>query len=419
MFRTALVALAVGLLAGTLGFFAGERSAWEQYAPPPAVRPDASPPQSETEVRIREVLLERDPIRRIERLASLLQELAPDAAPLVERAFEPTTLDSGAVELTLVATWWADFDPQSALRWASRDLYRGDANATAAVIQAWARRDPEAARAAVEAMPLPNVSLPAVDALIRGWDESGQPGLLDFVRAQPRGQAMQMTLASLARRKLLRLGPEATLEWAESFPDDDDPTVTFKLNVFRRAAGMVAEVDPERAAVFALKHREGAHGHGLVRRVAVRWARQDGQAALEWLGTLGPGTDRENAVDDGYRAWFNHDREGAIQWLKEQPNGPWLGPAHSIYALHLGTDPEPGMDWARAHILDEEKREYAINQIGRGWYYRDPEGAREWLESRPERIQELIKKQTREAKASEQRQKELRAEMARKQREAR
>lgn len=420
MNRTALlIAISAGLLAGTLGFFAGERYAWEHFAPPPPVRPGTSPPQSEVESSLHAVLLETDPIARVERLAGLLQELGPDAAPLIERAFEPTTLDSGSVELTLVATWWADFDPHAALQWASRDLFRGDANATAAVIQAWARRDPQAARLAVEGIPLPNVSLPAVDALIRGWDESGQPGLLEFVRDQPRGQAMQMTLASLARRKLLRLGPEATLEWAESFPDDEDPTQTFKLNVYRRAVGMVAEVDPVRAASFATKHRSGDHGHGLVRRTAVRWARQDGRATMEWLETLEPGGDRDNAVDDGYRVWFNQDREAAIAWLREQPDGAWLAPAHSIYALHLGSDPEPGMAWAKAHILDEEKREYAINQIGRGWYYRDPEGASAWLATRPERIQELIKKQTREAKATAKRQAEIRAEAARKQRETR
>ncbi len=56
---------------------------------------------------------------------------------------------------------------------------------------------------------MPNVALPAVDALIRGWDESGQPGLIEFAQSQPRGQAIQITLASIARRKLLRVGPEA------------------------------------------------------------------------------------------------------------------------------------------------------------------------------------------------------------------
>ena len=414
-----LVALAVAVLAGALGYNVGERRAFEQFAPPPVIRPDASPPQNEVERRIRDILTETDRLARIHALAGLLRELGPDAAPLVKAAFEPTTLDSGAAELTLIATWWAEFDPEAALQWAAREVQRGDVHATSAAIEAWARRDPEAARAVVERMILPGASAYLVDALVRGWDESGKPGLFEFVRAQPRGQAMQIALASLARRRLLRSGPQATLDWAESIPDDEEETDTFKLNVFRRAAGVVAEVDAPRAAAFATKHRDGPHGHGLVRRVAVRWAREDGAATMAWLSGLAPGKDRTTAVEDSFGVWLTRDEAAAIEWLRQEPDAEWLDPAHTQYAVKLGSDPAVGMQWATDHIRDPARREYTIDQIGRAWYFEDPEGARDWLATRPENVQNLIQRQADQVKAAEERQQRRLLERAAKEREAR
>jgi hypothetical protein len=76
------------------------------------------------------------------------------------------------------------------------------------------------------------------------------------------------------------------------------------------------------------------------------------------------------------------------------------------------------MQWAEAHVLDEEEREYTINQIGRSWYMRDPEAARPWLESRPQEIQDIILDQAQRAEAARERQAALRKEQARRERAA-
>jgi hypothetical protein len=415
--RTALAIVLVGA-AALGGFFLGEQRGRELATPPPVIRPGTPLPTDETQAALHDIFRERDVLVRVARLGALFQRLDPSALPAVRDAFSPAVLDSGAVELILLAEWWAEFDPAGALQWSQTTFNAGDDHVTSAVFRAWARKDAQAARAKLQSLPFPNLVLVATDALIQGWDESGQPGLMDFVRSQPRGKAMQLTLASLARRRLHRLGPAATIEWAESFPDDVEDETTFKLNVYRRVAGVVAEVEPERAAAFAVRHREGDYGHGLVRRVAVRWGRRDGRATLEWLRGLTPGKDRKSAIQDGFGAWYGADRTAAIAWLTSQPNELWLSPAHALHALGLGRDPDVGMQWAEAHVLDEEEREYTINQIGRSWYMRDPEAARPWLESRPQEIQDIILDQAQRAEAARERQAALRKEQARRERAA-
>jgi hypothetical protein len=88
----------------------------------------------------------------------------------------------------------------------------------AAVFRGWAHQDPQAALKAAGTLRFQGQLDLARDAIYAGWDESGQPGLEQALSAS--GLADQQRFAeSLARRRVVSLGVEEAIRWAESQPD--------------------------------------------------------------------------------------------------------------------------------------------------------------------------------------------------------
>jgi hypothetical protein len=343
----------------------------------------------EVAAAVRAVLTNPDPIQRTEELARLLQPLGPEALGEVKAAYDAFFVDPGDVATLLLAEWWARFDPQGAFEWTRSEWTGRHPAVVMSVVYAWATRAPEEARRALEEIREPVHSKACREALISGWHESGKPGLLDFIASIPSEIDRQHTIALLMRRKVRRDGVEQTFRWAEALPDGPD---RFKLNVFRRVASAVTEVDPHRAAAWAVRHSEGEYGKGLFRRVGVRWANWDGRAALMWLATLPPGWERDVGVQEAYRNWLGRQHEDAMDWMRGAELEPWLDPALALFAMSLSRrSPEEGLEWA-ARVHDEERRREALVRSARGWRATDPEAAQAWLDRSelPEQARERI-----------------------------
>jgi hypothetical protein len=378
--RIALGAVAVILaaLAFGLGYFAGLAREEPRGAMVRTRREGAPPPPSQVSAAVEAALMRPDPLERTAELARLLQGLGPDAVGDVRAAYDAVFVDVGDVEIVLLAEWWAQFDPRGAFDWTHREWVGKHPAVVASVIRAWAARDPEEARQAIDEIAKPVLRRGSVEALLRGWEESGEPGLVDYVAGLPFGVARQVAIATLARRKVLRNGSEEAFRWAEGLSDDHPDR--FKLQVFRRVASAVAEVDPHAAAAWAEQHSAGEYGDGLFRRVGVRWAKRDGPAAMAWLAALPAGDQRDAGVQETYREWLSRDAEGATAWMRSSELEPWLQPALTLFALYLsGESPEEALDWA-ARIRDEERRQEAIVRIGRRWVVADPDAAESWLD---------------------------------------
>jgi len=339
---------------------------------------DAPPPPSEVSAAVESALLHPDALERTAQLARLLHGLGPDAIGDVRAAYDAVFVDVGDVEIVLLAEWWAQFDPRAAFDWTRREWAGQHPAVVAAVIRAWAARDPEQARQAVDEIALPVLRSASVEALLRGWDESGEPGLVGYVAGLPFGGPRQLAIARLATRRLHRSGAEEVLRWAEGLSDDHPDH--FKLQVFRRVASAVAELDPQAAAAWAERHSTGEYGDGLFRKVGVRWAKRDAPAAMAWLATLPAGQQRDVGIQETYRVWLGRDAEGATTWLRSSELEPWLEPALALFALYLSREsPEEAMDWA-ARIQDQERRQQTIVKIGRRWVVADPDAAESWLD---------------------------------------
>ncbi len=328
--------------------------------------------------RMREILLWPDPLERAEALGRVFKTLEPDALESVKQAYGTVSFDYGDVELQLLAAWWAGFDAPGAWDWTRQNWIAESPAVVYAVLRAWAREDPQAALAAILRLRSPGLARPYRESLIIGWDESGQPGLVDYVRSIPGIEDRQPALGVLARRRVLRYGPEAAFEWAEGLAEKGDER--FKLNLYRRVVTAAGRVDPRATAAFVSRHAGTRYGDGLARRLGVLWVETDGESAMRWLSTLPESRDRQAAVGESYRMWLRYHRKEAWEWIRKVPVEPWLDAAVSMYARSLAaTDPEEGLRWS-ARVQDESLRQADVILILRVWVAADPERARAYMD---------------------------------------
>jgi hypothetical protein len=376
--------------------------------------PAAAAPLGSAEPRaaILDVLRERDAFARASRLSTLLPALGPEAVPQVRATLENLATDRSGVEIALLVRFWAIHAPKDAVTWAllkSPTGYRS--GAIGAAFEPWAKVDPEAAGKRIQTMSLlPDAKLDAAEiAVVRGWFESGLPGLEDYIRDLGMGVPQQRALGVFARNAIQRDGPEAIARWAESIPDEDE---TFKLDAFRQLGTQLAMIDPAAARAWCDAHCEGPFGTTLRQLIAQRWAAQDGRAAMQWLSTAPAGKERDWAVKGAFRGWFRSDRESLSSWVAAMGlDGvePWFQPALEGYAIWVGaTDPSEGMKWA-AVITDDVDRERTFVTIARRWHLLDESAADAWIEQSPlseearERARTPMKLVTREAREARER----------------
>lgn len=388
MRMTKLVFALVLLAAGAAGFGLGRQTA-PRPEPTRAVALAALEPGSAAQ-RVAEALAIPGELERSEALIRLLRELGPEHIPVVEDVVDDAWLMPVDPAWSLLAEWEVQLDPAAALERASE--WEHPEWGQRAVARAWARRDPEAARKAIEPLDNPTLTL----AVMRGWFESGQiEEAWDYVENElPAGAERQRSVAVLISRMLLSDGIDATVAWAEAIPDDAPRR--FKLQVFRRLSRQLARLDPPFAAAFAERYVDAPIGRqgqrlNLFEHVAVQWVRADPVGAMEWLESLPPSGERDRAVGQAYRNWLRTDLDAAVAWADAKDAPAWLDPAVAAIAAYVSVeDPAEGIRWAE-RIDGEERRNQVTVIIGQRWLSKDREAAEAWLASVSPQLREQIR----------------------------
>lgn len=342
--------------------------------------------------QVREILADTDALRRVTELGSLLARLGPEAVPAVTAVFEAAPLNRGDVELALLGSWWASLDPEAAWRWAKSDWRAEHTVVMAAIARSWAHSDPKAALEHAQ-LPFRGQARITVAAAMAGWEESGQPGLLEYVQGTGDPIIQQRLGETLAERKMLMLGAEQALAWADALPQE------FATVMRPRVASAVAEAEPAVAAAWAEPRiaaaaAAGARPTGLPRRIGTRWVRYDPEAAMAWLASLPAGDDREDGLTESIRTWAQNDLFRARLWLERLEPEPWNEPVLGFYARSIlsGAQPQQALELV-ARFSDEEIRDYYTTVITRAWILRDREAAEAWL--RDADIPPAVKKRVR------------------------
>lgn len=348
---------------------------------------EGSQDASAIEAEIIEILRDTDGLKRISQLSAYLLELPPEQVEPVARAFEASFLDRGDVELVIVAEWWGRFDPEGALDWTAEFWKADHPRVESAVFRALARHD---AKGAVEVVlgrsfaNEPTAKSDAYDAVIVGWFESGQPGLIEFVVSIPGLDASQRALRSLSRLHVARDGPEAALSWAANA----DVEQGIRNIAVSRVLAATALVDPKLAATWAQRDGPERFGPRLYQRVAMLWVQRDPETTFEWIGQLPAGRERDDAVETAFRVWHRRHPEDASAWLEAQGDEDWLDKAmvaqvraESRSDRFASNDTWQSRAEKLSSITDDHSRWSEVAWAVQSWAMRDPKAALYWLDS--------------------------------------
>jgi hypothetical protein len=390
MSTRSLMAFALGCALGFGIAFVALRSDRAQSPTFAVARSDPQAPSDEQiGPRVTEILNGEDALRRVAELSALLSTLGPTAVPALVEAFEAAPLDRGDPELVLLGMWWVRLDPQAALAWATSEWRAQSGTVIAAVFRSWAHTDPKASLGAARGLAFysqKQLAEIAVDAAIFGWDESGQPGLVEAITQFP-DLDLQRFADSLARRRVVKLGPVGAFRWVESL----EATPRFQQVLAERvasAAALSAEGAPLAAAWATPRVRSDDRLSNFPRRIATRWVAHDPEAAMAWLATLPAGADRSDGVTEAFRDWMSYDRQAASAWIEKIELQPWNEPALGLYARAIASErPKEAIELAQ-RISDPQLRETTMVVISRLWISEDRAAAEAWLAQPgvPERV---------------------------------
>ena len=321
-------------------------------------------------------------------------------------ALEPTTANAEALRSvlaknrdlpddlawTLVPLRWARFNPEQALNRRLAAPKSGRWPWVTAVVQAWVRKQPEAALAAVSGLSLPRqYQLAAKQPLIEGWfesDEADPSALLDLIETAEDVRGRGDLIALLLKTMIEARGLESTEAFVESMPER---SYGFRREVRGRYVdALVSQSEISRAISWAESHYEA--GDNAFLYLAARWGWTDGPSAMRWTLSLPPGKDRESLTERAYRSFLRRDGEAARAWILEQKFGAALEPAYTLFLMSTAQD-DPETTLARLEpIEDEARRGKVLTAVGRAWIEKDPVSAKAWLEGAelPDAVRDAI-----------------------------
>lgn len=376
--------LLLGLVLGLLIGLAISRSVDFDFVP-------RSISASFDEERLVSILTTPDRLRREKHLLALFESLPPEEVEEVWTSFKRLRPNLDASAILALMDWWAEFDPASAFENAGTFGELGPL-ARATVVRRWAQKDPIAARDALAGRKQ-GQSPQVILALVRGWGESGQPGVWHYAEEMPMGALRQQAIGTLVNQLLMSKGADAMTTFVESLPDEGPDH--FKLQAFRQVAAALALRDPERAKAWVDRNAGGPFGEGLLFKAALSWVVQDGEAAVSWLAGLPSDDAQQYAMRAAYGFWLQQDRSRARAWLQESGEmSPALEPAWILLVFDIGhDDPRAGLDLLSTLAVGDELRESTTIGLVSAWAQRNPGEAQSWLASAglPEHVVEKIK----------------------------
>ncbi len=336
-------------------------------------------------------------IERTARFAPALAKAKPAALDRLRARVDALDVGRQDTDLMLFAGWWARFDPEAAIAWAIEIDERTTLRVRLGVLRAWAHQDPAKALGMAAArfyMKNPgSVSQQSglwmdrgTHAALTGWDESLIPGIEEWVFGIANRQDRQGLMQILAESRVVKMEPDAVWEWAAQLP------APYARDMLPRVASALATRSPAEAVRLAAPYLATDEFVGLPRRIAMRWAKRDPRAALDWLATIPEGLQRVDGVTECARTWLSSDdRQGFMAYMEQRVDEfpEWLEPAFGLYARALTRDrrPESGLKVA-AKIRFPDLRNYTLTLILRVWLVDDRAAAESWIEKAgiPEKI---------------------------------
>lgn len=139
--------------------------------------------------------------------------------------------------------------------------------------------------------------------------------------------------------------------------------------------------EPERAQALLETDLSDFQRSQLVQRLVSDRASYDPEGAVAWAQQQPNDDLRNSALTNAVRTWAGADAYAASEWLAAQPPGTARDPAvRALVDVLSESSPDEALAWAAA-ISDAEARDQEAGNVIRRMIWRDPERARELLES--------------------------------------
>ena len=326
-----------------------------------------------------------DQLERTAAMAHFVTTLGPEDSEAIRELVNTGFRGRRSIDHLILMNVWSRVDVESAMARAMASSAAADVAARADGIQDWASRDPLAASAAA------NINTSEIRrALVKGWYESGEPGLTDFIFKAGSSQAGQHLIASYVTELAYDKGAQGVEEWIDSVRARKDLEQIIIVHVHRKGMVAMAFADPEAAIAYCDIHCEQPYADSARPRLADRlgWL-ELGDRAIAWVEASEGANidDRRLAGRGAYRHWFKADRDAALVWAEEvrekYADEAWFeGIARFVLGMLTRMDPEAALAWVPLLPTDQEQED-AMVSIGRRWYELDEGEAEVWLESSP------------------------------------
>jgi hypothetical protein len=333
---------------------------------------------------------------------SAAAEMDPDAALRRLRQIENPLIKRQALSAAYQAI--AQKDPAKAFEYLNTDGNSSDGGAGLGIIYTWARRDPNAAAAAIENVRNEAKRAEYTAILAQHWATSDPDAAWAWVQKAPvpaetyRDPRLSI-ISSLSHRDPLRaiemantlpegelrrnafatavstwtdMAPEDALEWATNVSDNTTRAHVL-LSIAQRSS-----IDPARVFNALLEHMpQGDRFDQGMRNVIGNWSQKDPAAAAKALTTL-PGNLTNYGLLNVATHWVQEDPAAAFQWITELPEGNAKASAlEGYFAEKARRDPQAAQ--SDLQRLSEKDKQSAIVSLARGWAGQAPTAAAQWI----------------------------------------
>lgn len=302
-------------------------------------------------------------------------ELKPEAVAEYLRANDKIGEGFIFKEGALVFAVWGGSNPTGAIAWARTLREDQQSDAIKKILEATARRDPDAALALAQAH---------APELLK---EGGVADAIQDALRQRDPERAARTIASLgnadkiseAARVWAIKDMDAAMRWAQELPDEKLRTEALK-GVWKY---FTAKNPDEAAAQLSRNPADAPFVENSGKSIGRQLAHRDPQEAERWAATLMQPEARKEAFVGIGEYFARKDTADAGKWLNSLPDGTdrnsaILGFVYEAKRRH----PEEATEWATA-VQDDDARRSALRTTLSEWFRRDLPAAFKWLQTTP------------------------------------
>lgn len=332
------------------------------------------------------LLLEtEDSLDRSAALAKFVATLGPEDSDAIGDLVTDRFRRHRSIDDLILMNAWSRLDPERASAVAKiSQSPTADAVRVDSALE-WALRDPTAAIATVG---IDESALRRV--LVRGWYESGMPGLSDYVLTAGASREGQGLIASYAAELRYDKGVQGIVEWLDSVRGRRDLEKIMVIHAHRKGIAEMAVGDVEMAIAYCETHCDEPYADSARPRLIDRLGLlEEAERALAWLEAAEDANqdERGRAARFAFRAWLRYEHSAAMAWADERlgkyGDQAWFVPlARMAIGVHTRREPEAALEWIKV-LPNDQDQEDALIRIARRWRELDENAVEVWLETSP------------------------------------